>query len=54
MNWINLVEDMDSWRASESAVMHSIRVTKTAGSVCSSSGTTGFSRRTLFRGVRYH
>ena len=53
MNWINVVEDMDGWRASVSTVI-SIRVTKTAESVYSSSGTAAFSRRTLLRGVRYH
>ena len=46
MNWINLVEDIDGWRACVSAVI-SIRVTKTTENVHSSSGATSLSSRTL-------
>jgi hypothetical protein len=52
MNLINLVEDMDSWRACVSAVI-SIRITKTAENVSWSSGTASFCSRTLHFGVRY-
>jgi hypothetical protein len=42
MNLINLVEDMDSWRACVSAAAVSIGITKTAESVYCSSATTGW------------
>jgi hypothetical protein len=50
MDWINVAEDRDRWRALVNAVMY-LRVSENAGNFLSSSGRFSFSGRTLLHGV---
>jgi hypothetical protein len=50
MDWIDLAQDSDQWRALFNTVMN-IRVSQTIGKFLSSCATGGFSRRTQLHGV---
>jgi hypothetical protein len=52
MNWIDLAQDKDRWRALMCMVMN-LRIPKNAGNFLSSSTTGGLSRRIQFHGVTY-
>jgi hypothetical protein len=49
MDWIDLAEDSDRWRA----LVTSLRVPQNAGNLLSSQGPVSFSGRILFRGVSH-
>ena len=51
MNWIDLAQDSDRWRAVVNQVMN-LRVPKNVGKFFTSSGTVNFSGSTLLHGVR--
>ena len=50
MDWIDMVQDRDRWRAVVNSVMN-LWVPENAGNFLSSSGTVSFSRMTLLHGV---
>jgi hypothetical protein len=50
MDWIDLAEDRDRWRALVKAVIN-IWFPQNAGNVLTSSEPVSYSRRTLFHGV---
>jgi hypothetical protein len=52
MNWIDMVEDRDKWRALVNTLMN-LRVTLSLGKFMISYITGGFSRRAQLRGVSY-
>jgi hypothetical protein len=53
VDWINLAQDRDRWRALMYTVMN-LRVSWNAGNFLSSLGHFGFSGRILLHGVSYH
>jgi hypothetical protein len=52
MDWIDVAQDKDRWRALVSAVMN-LRVPQNAGNFLASWGPVSFSRRTVLHGVIY-
>jgi hypothetical protein len=52
MDWIDIAQDRDRWRALVSAVMN-LRFPQNVGNFLTSCEPVSFSRRTLLRGVSY-